>query len=226
MSPYMATARHYSAPSPAMDHFQSIPVAQRAEPFVKWAGGKKKLLHAYDTLFPAHFENYHEPFLGGGAVFLFLAHVGRIERAILSDANEELIHLYRTVRDDTERLVAELETYPYERDFYYRLRALEPKRLDPIRRAARMLYLNRTCFNGLYRVNSKGQFNVPIGRYDNPVICNGPNLRNISHLLQGRELQAWGYETVLDVARPGDFVYMDPPHHVVDGGMGGAAGHG
>jgi len=195
-----------------MDFFQSIPPESRAEPFVKWAGGKKRLLQAYDSLFPSHFETYHEPFLGGGAVFLFLAHVGRIERALLNDIPDELMNLYRVVRDDVERLAAELETYPYEKDFYYALRARDPLRLDPLSRAARMLYLNRTCFNGLYRVNQKGQFNVPIGRYEDPVICNAPNLRNVSRLLQGVELQRWSYETVLDVARPGDFVYLDPPY--------------
>ncbi len=199
-----------------MDHFQSIPREHRAEPFVKWAGGKKKLLPAYDTLLPSHFETYHEPFLGGGAVFLYLAHVGRVGRAILSDVNGELMQLWRVVRDAPERLIAELEGYPYERDFYYGIRALDPNRIDPVRRAARMLYLNRTCFNGLYRVNSLGQFNVPIGRYENPVICNAANLMNVSKLLQGRELQAWSYENVLEVARPGDFVYLDPPHHVVE----------
>ena len=195
-----------------MDYFQSIPPESRAEPFVKWAGGKKRLLGAYDSLFPSHFETYHEPFLGGGAVFLFLAHVGRIERALLSDINAELMHLYRVVRDDVERLIVELDKYPYEKDFYYELRSRDPLRLDPVCRAARMLYLNRTCFNGLYRVNQHGQFNVPIGRYDSPVICNAPNLRNVSRLLQGVELQRWSYETVLDVARPGDFVYLDPPY--------------
>ncbi len=201
-----------------MDHFQSIPHELRAEPFVKWAGGKKKMLSAYDSLFPSHFETYHEPFLGGGSVFLYLMHIQRIGRALLSDANAELIHLYRMVRDDVERVVEEVMTYPYDKEFYYAVRALDPQTLTPVRRAARMLYLNRTCFNGLYRVNRKGQFNVPIGRYDSPTICNDTNLRNVSRLLQGIELQSWEYQTVLDVARPGDFVYLDPPYHAVSAG--------
>jgi DNA adenine methylase len=198
-----------------MDHFQSIPPERRAEPFVKWAGGKKRMLSVYDSLFPSHFETYHEPFLGGGAVFLFLAHVERIGSALLSDSNAELIHLYRVVRDDVEHLIEELAEYPYENDFYYSLRATNPMDLEPVKRAARMLYLNRTCFNGLYRVNRKGQFNVPIGRYDRPVICNAANLRNVSALLEGIELQAWDFEAVLDVARPGDFVYLDPPYQPI-----------
>ena len=215
MSPYMASLRHYSAPSPAMDHFQSIPPERRAEPFVKWAGGKKRMLGAFDSLFPSHFGTYHEPFLGGGAVFLYLAHVGRIQNSLLSDSNEELMHLYRVIRDDAEHLIAELAQYPYEKDFYYATRALNPQELAPVERAARMLYLNRTCFNGLYRVNRKGQFNVPIGRYERPTICNASNLRNVSALLQGVELQAWDFGAVLDVARPGDFVYLDPPYQPI-----------
>ena len=195
-----------------MDHFQSIPREQRAEPFVKWQGGKKRLLPAYDALFPSHFEMYHEPFLGGGAVFLYLRHVGRVDRALLSDLNGELIHLYRIIRDEVEALILELEQYPYEKEFYYAVRDKLPEDLDPVKQAARMLYLNRTCFNGLYRVNKQGKFNVPIGRYDTPVVCNASNLRNVSRLLQGVELQRWGYETIVDMARPGDFVYLDPPY--------------
>lgn len=211
MVPYMAYLRHYSASSPAMEHYGSIPRERRAEPFVKWAGGKKRLLPALDPLFPAHFEAYHEPFLGGGAVYFFLKHVGRVRQAILSDVNEELIRLYRVIRDDVERLVAELRTYPYEAEFYYALRERSPEALSSVARAARMLYLNRTCYNGLYRVNSRGRFNVPIGRYERPVICNETNLRNVHRTLQGAELQRWSFETVLEVSQPGDFVYLDPP---------------
>lgn len=198
-----------------MDHFQSIPRDQRAEPFVKWAGGKSRFLGAYDSLLPSHFETYHEPFMGGASVFFFLRHIGRTERAILSDINPELVHLYRTVRDDVERLIAELMTYRYDREFYYAVRSLSPAKMSPVARAARMLYLNRTCFNGLYRTNRAGQFNVPIGRYDNPVICNASNLRNVHRVLQGTEIQRWSYETVLEVAQPGDFLYMDPPFEPV-----------
>ena len=211
----MAILQHYSATSPALDRFQSIPREVRAEPIVKWAGGKKRLLPYFDPLFPVHFETYHEPFIGGASVYLFLAHVGRVRRAILSDLNAELIHLYRVVRDDVERLVATLADFRYEKEFYYSVRDQEPATLDPIARAARTLFLNRTCFNGLYRVNSRGRFNVPFGRYDNPVICNGPNLRNMHKMLQGVELQHWSFETVAELAKPGDFIYLDPPYQPV-----------
>ncbi len=207
----MVMARQFSSPTHTLEHFQAIPSQLRAEPFLKWAGSKKRLLPAYDALFPQHFDGYLEPFLGGGAPFLYLASIGRLRRSILSDINSELIHLYRVLRDDVERLIAELETYPYEAEFYSAVRAKEPQELPDVERAARMMYLNRTCFNGLYRVNRSGHFNVPIGRYDNPVICNAQNLRNVSRLLQGVELQRWGFETTLEVARPGDFVFLDPP---------------
>jgi DNA adenine methylase len=207
---------HYSVSESAIDRFRSIPRKQRAEPFLKWAGGKQRLLSTYDSMFPAHFENYFEPFVGGGAVFFFLLHIGRIQkRAQLSDLNDELIHLWRTVRDDVEPLIAALQTYQYEKEFYYRIRKLDTTKLSPIDRAARMLYLNRTCFNGLYRVNRGGQFNVPFGRYSNPVICNADNLRNVQRALQPVELQSWGFETVLESASTGDFLYFDPPYQPV-----------
>ncbi len=194
-----------------MEHYGSIPPERRAQPFVKWAGGKQRLLPMLDPLFPAHFGAYHEPFLGGGAVFFFLQRIGRVKQAILSDVNPELVRLYRVIRDDVERLVAELATYPYDPEFYYATREKVPEELDPIERAARMLYLNRTCYNGLYRVNRRGKFNVPIGRYDKPTICNDTNLRNVHHALQGCEIQRWGFETILEVSQAGDFVYLDPP---------------
>ena len=221
MAPYMATTeptallRHYSPPAFAYDRYDAIPRELRAEPFVKWAGSKKRHLSAFDPLFPAHFEAYHEPFVGGGSAFLYLAQVGRIEKGILSDLNAELIHLYRVIRDDVEALIATLDQYQYETNFYYRIRSLDPSKMSPINRAARMLFLNRTCFNGLYRVNSSGKFNVPFGRYTNPIICNAANLRHVHRLLQGVELQRWTYETVLEVANSGDFVYLDPPSQVL-----------
>ena len=223
MSPYMAVEPntksellHYSVADPAMERFRSIPRKQRAEPFLKWAGGKQRLLNRYDAMFPAQFENYLEPFLGGGAVYFFLLHIGRLQkRALLSDLNAELVHLWRTVRDDVEPLIALLQTYKYEKEFYYSVRELDTTKLNDTERAARMLYLNRTCFNGLYRVNRTGKFNVPFGQYSNPLICNADNLRNVNRAIQGVELQNWGFETVLESAAAGDFVYFDPPYQPV-----------
>ena len=212
MSPYMATnLRHYSASAPAIERFNAIPPERRARPVVKWAGSRARLLPGLDPLFPTHFETYHEPFVGGGSIYFFLHHVGRVRRALLGDVNTDLIHLHRVVRDDVERLIVALQSYRYERDFYYRVRSLDPTALDRVNRAARMLYLNRTCYNGLYRVNREGQFNVPFGRFQNPRICDDVALRNVSRALQGVELQDWSYEAVVQLAGPGDFVFLDPP---------------
>jgi DNA adenine methylase len=208
----MALNRQSSATSPALDQFQSTPRRQRSEPFLKWAGGKQRLLSVFDPFLPEDFEDYYEPFLGGGAVFFYLNHIGRIKKALLSDLNNELMNVWRLIRDDVERVIAQLSEYEYDKDLYYTTREMDPEKMTPIARAARTMYLNRTCFNGLYRVNSKGEFNVPFGRYKNPLICNSDNLRRVHQVLQNVELQAWGFENVLESAGPGDFIYFDPPY--------------
>lgn len=184
----------------------------QARPFVKWAGGKDRLLNQLQPYFPQSFERYIEPFLGGGAVFYFL----RPARAILGDSNPELIEAYQVVRDQLEALMALLDQHaPYVRDraYYYRLRATDPTRLSPVQRAARFIYLNRTCYNGLYRVNRRGQFNVPFGRYSRPPTLYDPeNLRQVSALLQGADLRCTDFEETMAMAGPGDFVYLDPPY--------------
>lgn len=177
-------------------------------PFLKWAGGKGQLLAQYARLFPPRFGRYHEPMVGGGAVFFHL----RPPRAALSDANAEVVDCYRAVRDDVEALIAALGRHRYDRDHYYAVRALEPARLEPAERAARTIYLNRAGFNGLYRVNSKGKFNVPFGRYVNPTICDADNLRACSRALRRVRLDCAPFRDVLDRVRRGDFVYIDPPY--------------
>lgn len=160
---------------------------------------------------PQRFYNYHEPFVGGGAVFFALQTPG----AHLSDDNAELINAYQVVRDDVERLIRHLRGHRVEEDYYYTLRAVDPRGIDPIERASRLIYLNRTCFNGLYRVNSRGGFNVPFGRYKNPQICNEVGLRAASAALRGTRLAHSSYENVLTHARRGDLIYFDPPYHPV-----------
>ena len=184
-------------------------------PFLKWAGGKSQILPLLLQHVPPSFHTYHEPFLGGGALFFALVRLGRIRQAVLADANRELIETYRAVRDHVETIIRLLATYPYDRDFYYRIRAADPTALSPPERAARMIYLNRTCYNGLYRVNRKGQFNVPFGRYKNPRILDAENLRAVARALRHAELLHESFETTLDRAQPGDFVYFDPPYHPV-----------
>lgn len=184
--------------------------AGRPEPFLKWAGGKRQLLEQFAAHFPParSYGTYHEPFTGGGAVFFHLLPA----RAVLSDINADLIECYQLLRDDVESVIAELGGCKSDSESYYRMRALEPTELPAARRVARMLYLNRTCYNGLYRVNRAGRFNVPFGRYANPVICNAGNLRAVSAALSGVTVRVQPFHAVLDAAARGDFVYFDPPY--------------
>jgi DNA adenine methylase len=178
-------------------------------PFLKWAGGKGQLLEQYDPLFPKRFQRYHEPFVGGGAVFFHL----RPARAALSDDNLELIDCFRAVRDDVRGVLDALREHVYEREHFYAVRALDPAALLPAERAARTIYLNRTCFNGLYRVNARGKFNVPFGRYTNPRLVDAPNLRACACALRRVRLDCSSFAGVLERAQRGDFVYLDPPYN-------------
>ena len=183
---------------------------RNASPFLKWVGGKTQLLPALLEYVPRDFDTYIEPFVGGGALFFAL----QPAKTVLADSNPELMNCYTVVRDKVEELIAVLSTYTYAEDFYYALRSEVP--LDAVLRAARLIYLNRTCFNGLYRVNKKGQFNVPFGRYENPLICDTERLRAASYALRNVELRCSPYQETLErYARPGDFIYIDPPYHPI-----------
>lgn len=192
---------------------KSSPVAH---PFSKWAGGKTKLLPLLDKHLPASCVTYHEPFVGGGALFWHLANGKRFSRAILSDANADLVEAYLSIRDSVEDVIAILRDHGRKHceAHYYAVRGWhrDATDLSAPERAARFLYLNRVCFNGLYRVNSKGHFNVPYGDYKNPTICDAENLRACSRLLQGVEIGCRGFEWSLHVPRPGDVVFFDPPY--------------
>ena len=193
-----------------MQRLRAAPIAEplRARPFLKWAGGKSQLLPDILARFPPLFRRYHEPFLGGGAVFFALGPA----RAVLSDVNRDLVDTYRAIRDEPEAVIAALQRHRATEQEYYRVRALEPAELGLAAAAARTIYLNRTCYNGLYRVNQKGRFNVPYGRYANPTVCNAENIRLASLALHGVELRC---ENALDVASRasrGDLVYFDPPY--------------
>ncbi|MBC6424203.1 MAG: DNA adenine methylase [Hormoscilla sp. SP5CHS1] len=183
-------------------------------PFLKWAGGKNRLIPQYQPYFPKSFNTYYEPFLGGGAVFFHL----QPQSAVLTDINPELINAYCCVRDNVEELIERLQEHQqkHSNDYYYERRKLTPD--TEIERAARFIYLNRTCFNGLYRENSQGEFNVPIGRYKNPQICNPELLRSASATLRMRnvKIEKKSFEYVLDFANSSDdFVYFDPPYYPV-----------
>jgi len=195
---------------------------RNAKPFVKWAGGKAQLLKQFEPYFPspARFSRYFEPFVGGGAVFFYLSNTGRLpDQTFLCDNNDELINAYQVVRDRADELIALLTAHQvrHSRDYYYQIRELDRRsaNLNAVERAARTIYLNRTCYNGLYRVNSQGQFNVPMGRYKNPRIAREATLRAASAALQGVYVETRGFDTVVERARPGDFFYFDPPYDPV-----------
>lgn len=208
-----APARAASYASPRLSLAGSA-AAERApvEPILKWAGGKARLLPELVARLPGPRQwttgRYFEPFVGGAAVFLHL----RPRAAVLSDVNPELVHLYTIVRDRVDELIEDLGRHTYERQYYYGVRALDPASLPPIERASRMIFLNRTCFNGLYRVNRRGEFNVPFGRYTNPTLCPADRLRAASRALAGTELRHTDFEGAVAGARRGDFVYFDPPY--------------
>lgn len=191
-----------------------------ARPFLKWAGGKGQLLPELTRLMPARFNRYHEPFVGGGAFFFSLWNSGRLPRgAVLSDYNRDLIACYRTVRDHAEELIARLlehKAHAHDREYFYKIRAWdrEPgfEQRGEVELAARMIFLNRTCYNGLYRLNNKGKFNAPFGHYKNPLIVDVENMREVSRALQDVELEVGDFADVLTRAAPGDFVYFDPPY--------------
>ncbi len=182
--------------------------AREAHPFLKWVGGKGKLLPRLQSLAPKPYARYLEPFLGGGAFFFSLAP----HDAVLADVNDELIGCYIAIRDDVDAVVRALRRHHYESAHYYAIRELNPATLPLDERAARTIFLNRAGFNGLFRVNRSGRFNVPFGRYTNPTICDEPNLRACSQVLRGVELKNADFECVAASASVGDFVYFDPPY--------------
>ena len=187
------------------------------KPVLKWAGGKRQLLEPIlafvDRAFPEQIETYYEPFTGGGAVFFALAARGKFKRARLSDKNEDLIRVYTALRDDAHSVIHELEKLcqakPTEKQ-YYEIRASRPTKASA--RAARMLYLNRTGYNGLYRVNRSGEFNVPYGRYKKPNILDPARLLATAGALQDVELAVEDFADCCKKAKRGDFVYFDPPY--------------
>ncbi|MHA1813175.1 MAG: DNA adenine methylase [Candidatus Thorarchaeota archaeon] len=187
-------------------------VVLTARPIVKWAGGKGQLLEKLWDNCPPRFNSYYEPFVGGGALFFHLRERGVLGRTILADANKELIALYIAVRDRIEEIIRELSSgrYVYDEKVYYEIRDWEPT--EPVQRAARFIYLNRTCYNGLYRVNAEGKFNVPFGRYRNPRILDERNLRAASKAFQDVEFRIGDFEETVWDASAGDFIYFDPPY--------------
>ena len=190
------------------------------KPFVKWAGGKRQLISTLNENLPESFGTYFEPFLGGGALLFNMLTENNKQKCIISDLNSDLVLAYATIRDNVDNLISSLKQHEkyYQKDsksYYYSVRESTPKK--EIEKTSRLLFLNRTCFNGLYRVNSKGKFNVPLGKYTNPNIVNEENLRSVSHILSSSKvkIQCRDFEAVLRDAKKGDLVYFDPPYQPV-----------
>jgi DNA adenine methylase len=198
-----------------------IPVCH---PVVKWAGGKTQLLDELDSCMPLKFDRYFEPFLGGGALFFYLiSNKNKSFTAYLSDINSELINSYVVIKDNVEDLIELLTAHEIEykknpSQYYYHLRNDKKTDNNKIARAAIFIALNRTCFNGLYRVNRQGLFNAPWGKYKEPVICNSDNLRNVSVALRESKaiIEVRDYKEVLPCkAKEWDLIYLDPPYNPV-----------
>lgn len=209
-------------------------MSTEARPFLKWAGGKGQLLSQLAEHLPSRIReepfNYIEPFVGGGAMFFFmLQHFSNIQKAVINDINEDLILTYRIIKDDVEHLIPRLASM--ERDFFalqdqeaksrlfYEVRDQYNKNIDDcLTRAAQLIFLNRTCFNGLYRVNKKGGFNVPYGRYSKPAICNAPLLRADSQLLRRLNIEIFhgDYTAIFHNIDRLTFAYLDPPYRPLD----------
>ena len=187
-------------------------------PVLKWVGGKRQLLPDINSLLPKSIKSYCEPFVGGGALLFDL----QPKKAIVNDINSDLILVYKVIKDNVDELILLLEKYPNEEEFYYKLRNVDRTQdkyasLSDVEKAARVLYLNKTCYNGLYRVNNAGEFNSPFGKYKNPNIVNAPVLRAVSSYFNASDITFCSddFSVVLNNIAKGTFVYLDPPYDPV-----------
>jgi DNA adenine methylase len=188
-------------------------------PFVKWVGGKRQIMDSIANFLPTNIKNYTyaEPFIGGGAVLFYL----QPKNAIINDYNSELINVYNVVKENLDELIIDLKKHKNEADYFYEIRKLDRsidfEEIDKVQRASRLLYLNKTCYNGLYRVNNAGEFNSPFGRYKNPNIVNEPVLKAVSLYLNSNNIQIFNidYEEILKNLDKKSFVYLDPPYHPI-----------
>lgn len=187
------------------------------QPFLKWAGGKRYLLTEINKRIPKH-SVYHEPFIGGGAVLFSL----QPKKAVINDLNEDIINVYLVIKENVEELIKELGKHKNESDYFYNLRELDRdnirfNKLTNVQKASRIIFLNKTCFNGLFRVNSQGQFNAPFGRYKNPNFINAEVLKAVSKFLNENDIRIdnLSFEKTINKIRKGNFVYIDPPYDPV-----------
>lgn len=186
--------------------------------FVKWAGGKQQLLEQFEPLFPKKFNRYFEPFVGSGAVLFRINQKYPRTHAFIADINSELVDCYEVIRDAPSKIISALKRHQknHSEKHYYKIRDVDSSKLSKEERAARFIYLNRTCYNGLHRVNSKGKFNVPIGSYTNPDVVQEERLLEVSKLLKNTKVQVASFDHVLKFTKPGDFIYFDPPYQPLE----------
>jgi DNA adenine methylase len=181
-------------------------------PILKWAGGKRQIIGELLKRMPVKYNRYFEPFIGGGALFFAI----QSEEAFISDINSELINVYKVVRNDVNELINDLRKHENDKDYFFEIRSIDRtetyKNWSNVQKASRLIFLNRTCFNGLYRVNSKGEFNVPFGRYANPRILDEANLINCSKVLKSAQIETADFSAILKHVKKNDFVYLDPPY--------------
>ncbi|GBF23847.1 hypothetical protein MnTg01_00175 [archaeon MnTg01] len=199
---------------------QQYQLTASPKPFVKWAGGKRQLIPQIEKHLPEKFGSYFEPFLGGGALLFHLLSENKNLKGYVSDLNSDLILSYVTIRDNLSSLLKSLQKhsdnyFSDSKSYYYSVRESNPK--SQIEKVSRLLFMNRTCFNGLYRVNSKGKFNVPLGRYSNPNIVQEENLRSVNQFLNHNKIiiKCQDFSSTVEKAKKGDFVYFDPPYQPV-----------
>ncbi|MFX1276675.1 MAG: DNA adenine methylase [Promethearchaeota archaeon] len=193
-------------------------ITSNPKPFLKWAGGKRKLIKQMSKFFPQNFNNYIEPFVGGGAVFFYLYSKRKLNnKIVLIDNNKELINCYKVIKNNIEELIELLYHHKNEKKYYYEIRSKDRnpeiyKKMSDVEKASRTIYMNKCCYNGLYRVNSKGQFNTPFGSYKNPNFCDKDNLKAVNIALKDVDILHGSFKLCLNYANEGDFVYLDPPY--------------
>ncbi len=202
-----------------MQHYSLAKSSSSVKPFLKWVGGKRQLLPVITRYLPRQINTYYEPFVGAGALLLNIPHPRQL---VISDVNAELINCYRVIQQSPEALIADLQQHKNTPEYFYALRALDREpdafaALSRVQRASRTIYLNKTCFNGLYRVNRKGQFNSPFGRYRNPTIADVAGIQAVHRFLNQKPVRILNqdFESTVKSARAGDFVYFDPPYDPV-----------
>ena len=195
----------------SIDSTDLIPIPGLQKPFLKWAGGKTQMIASLLKFAPVKFNKYIEPFIGGGALYFNLGH----PHSIIADLNEELVITYKAIKENVYEVLTILENYVNTEECYYETRAVDPSTLSHTQRAARLIYLNKTCFNGLFRVNKKGQFNVPYGKRTGPFL-NKQNLIGAAEYMKNTEIYHLDYKKTLEkYAKKGDFIFLDPPYQPV-----------